>query len=349
MCAAVAVTALAALALGCVPSATAEGTSATRTRPLKLRRSAAVQSSTPDAGASKQSASKPVAAKPGTTRQGSTRQGAKSSMGAGEKRSGVDQPGTRSSDSSAAGKTTPHHRTHPKAKPQEDDDLPMLEQVRARHGRGHTALHRAVLRRGRVSHEPVLAGPAMSLRGTHDVLVHQNVMADDEGLERIQTDADLERLRSSHDLIDLTDTRSLHVNPELPDDRRCARPWTVQFANDLSRDFYQHFGAPLQLTSAARSVEYQRHLAHFNGNAAGVDGETSSPHLTGQAIDLGKKGMTRAELAWMRARLLPLMQAGKIDVEEEFRQACFHVSVYRTYASPAHEFASASAITSPQP
>ncbi len=53
----------------------------------------------------------------------------------------------------------------------------------------------------------------------------------------------------------------------------------------------------------------------------------------------GKKGMSRAELAWMRARLLPLMQAGKIDVEEEFRQACFHISVYRTYLPPTHEVA----------
>jgi hypothetical protein len=26
------------------------------------------------------------------------------------------------------------------------------------------------------------------------------------------------------------------------------------------------------------------------------------------------------------------MRAGKIDVEEEFKQACFHVSVYRSYA-----------------
>jgi hypothetical protein len=25
------------------------------------------------------------------------------------------------------------------------------------------------------------------------------------------------------------------------------------------------------------------------------------------------------------------MQGGKLDVEEEFQQACFHISVYRTY------------------
>ena len=35
----------------------------------------------------------------------------------------------------------------------------------------------------------------------------------------------------------------------------------------------------------------------------------------------------------MRDYLLPLMRAGKIDVEEEFQQSCFHISVYRSYAA----------------
>ena len=33
----------------------------------------------------------------------------------------------------------------------------------------------------------------------------------------------------------------------------------------------------------------------------------------------------------MRARLLPLQDAGKIDVEEEFQQSCFHITVYKSY------------------
>jgi hypothetical protein len=33
----------------------------------------------------------------------------------------------------------------------------------------------------------------------------------------------------------------------------------------------------------------------------------------------------------MRGYLLPLEQQGKIDVEEEFQQACFHMSVYTRY------------------
>jgi len=56
-----------------------------------------------------------------------------------------------------------------------------------------------------------------------------------------------------------------------------------------------------------------------------------SPHLTGATVDIAKKGMSHSEIAWMRQRLLTLEGADKIDVEEEFRQACFHVTVYKSY------------------
>ena len=36
----------------------------------------------------------------------------------------------------------------------------------------------------------------------------------------------------------------------------------------------------------------------------------------------------------MRRQLLGLQQAGKIDVEEEFEQACFHITVYKSYVPP---------------
>ncbi|MEO6964684.1 MAG: DUF5715 family protein, partial [Acidobacteriaceae bacterium] len=60
-------------------------------------------------------------------------------------------------------------------------------------------------------------------------------------------------------------------------------------------------------------------------------GDTASPHLTGQTIDIGKKGMSSHEIAWMRSVLGQLQSSGKLDVEEEFQQACFHISVYETY------------------
>ncbi len=189
------------------------------------------------------------------------------------------------------------------------------------------------------------------LKGSHDVLVHQNLMADNDGLERIGTDADLERLRSAHLLVTLPASESLHVNEDLPVNRRVARPWTAMFAADIGRAFYARFREPIYVTSAARTVQYQARLQMVNGNAAGLWGDSASPHLTGQAVDLAKRGMSGAELAWMRGYLLPLMQAGKIDVEEEFHQACFHVSVYKSYAAGRralpHEVAQVHTVTAP--
>jgi hypothetical protein len=174
----------------------------------------------------------------------------------------------------------------------------------------------------------------LPLRGSHEVLVHQNVMADDEGLSRIRNDAELNHLRALHLLVDFPVGPALHLNPELPANRRCARPWTVRFTADIAQAFYARFHEPLQVNSAVRTVIYQLRLQRTNGNAAAAEGQVASPHLTGQAIDFGKRGMSAAQLAWMRAALLPLMTSGKIDVEEEFRQACFHISVYRSYLPP---------------
>ncbi len=169
------------------------------------------------------------------------------------------------------------------------------------------------------------------LRGSREVLVHQNTMANNDGLERIQDDGELDRLRANRELVSFPAVESLRVNDTLPYNRRCARPWTVLFAGDIARDFFNRFHEPIYLTSAVRTVSYQARLQRVNGNAAATDGDAASPHLTGQAIDLAKRGMSSTQLAWMRAYLMPLMDSGKIDVEEEFQQACFHVSVYRSY------------------
>jgi hypothetical protein len=171
----------------------------------------------------------------------------------------------------------------------------------------------------------------VALRGSHDVLVHQNIIADVEGLSRIQDDAQLSAMVRSGDLVALPASTGLAVDPRLPLNRRYTRPWTAQFLSNLARAHEDLFGRPLQLTSAVRTVSFQRHLAHYNGNAAPTSGDTASPHLTGEAIDLGKKGMSLKEIAWMRAVLGELQAGGKLDVEEEFEQACFHISVYKTY------------------
>lgn len=169
------------------------------------------------------------------------------------------------------------------------------------------------------------------LKGSHEILVRQNVVADRDGLERIQDDNDLIRMRDQHLLVSLPVSHALTVDDRLPENRRYSRPWTAQFLATLARAHYARFHTPLQVNSAVRTVEFQQRLMHTNGNAAPAEGETASPHLTGQAIDIAKHGLSLTEIAWLRGYLLPLIQQGRIDVEEEFQQACFHISVYKKY------------------
>ena len=169
------------------------------------------------------------------------------------------------------------------------------------------------------------------MKGTHEILVHQNQMAEEDGLQRITTDAQLNQMRRDHLLAALPETAGIGVDERLPLNRRYARPWSVRFLSDLARAHYAWFHTPLIVTSAVRTVAFQRHLVLVNGNAAPPTGEIASPHLYGQAVDIAKHSMSVTELAWMRAYLTPLESQGKIDVEEEFQQACFHISVYRSY------------------
>jgi Family of unknown function (DUF5715) len=173
------------------------------------------------------------------------------------------------------------------------------------------------------------------LKGSHEILVHQNEVADRDGLDRIQNDEDLLGMRSERLLVSLPASNALQIDERLPMNRRYCRPWTAQFLATLAQAHYARFHTPLQVNSAVRTVEFQQHLMHINGNAAPAEGDTASPHLTGQAIDIAKHGLSLTEIAWLRGYLLPLVQEGRVDVEEEFQQSCFHISVYKRYLPPA--------------
>jgi hypothetical protein len=178
------------------------------------------------------------------------------------------------------------------------------------------------------------AGTRVSLRGSLASLQRQNTRLEAEGLERILDEDDLNS-RIAHGLLTpLPASANLTVNPSLPENRRYCRSWTARFLTDLAKAHAAAFHKPFQVNSAVRTVEYQKRLIRTNGNAAAAVGDTVSPHITGATIDIGKRGMTRAELLWMRRTLFALQSAGKIDVEEEFAQACFHITVYKTYSAP---------------
>jgi hypothetical protein len=182
------------------------------------------------------------------------------------------------------------------------------------------------MKNGRLLVPPPLVGSLASLE-------RQNRRDEAEGLTRIEDDAQLNAMRREGELVALPLGRALRANPELPLNRRYTRPWTEEFLANTAREHYFRFQRPLQVNSAVRTVEFQRRLMRVNGNAAPAEGDLASPHLTGATIDIAKKGLSLSEIAWMRAYLLPLETAGKIDVEEEFYQSCFHITVYKSYVS----------------
>lgn len=179
-------------------------------------------------------------------------------------------------------------------------------------------------------YEVAVAMPS-PLKGSHESLVRQNERSEDEGLERIEDEQDLNDRIAAGVLVPVPTSGQLAINASLPLNRRYCRPWTADFLRDLSRAHAAEFDNPLMVTSAVRTVEYQKKLQEVNGNAAAAEGDIASPHLTGASIDIAKSSMSKREIAWMRRWLLAIEQSGQIDVEEEFKQACFHITVYNTY------------------
>ena len=173
------------------------------------------------------------------------------------------------------------------------------------------------------------------LFGSHASLERQNEKTEADGLERIEDEEDLADRIAHKLLVPVPASLALTVNGNLPVNHRYCRPWTARFLSDLARSHAAEFHRPLEVSSAVRTVAYQKRLMGINGNAAAAEGDIVSPHLTGATVDIAKGPLSRDEVAWMRMKLLALEEAGKIDVEEEFQQSCFHITVYKSYAPPA--------------
>jgi len=174
------------------------------------------------------------------------------------------------------------------------------------------------------------------LRGNRASLERQNERLEAEGLERIEDEDDLASRIAHHLLVPVPASDALTVNGNLPATHRYCRPWTARFLSDLASAHQAEFHRPLEVSSAVRTVAYQKRLMQVNGNAAPAEGDIVSPHLTGASVDIPKDNLSRAEMAWMRRHLLAMEAAGKIDVEEEFQQSCFHITVYKNYLPTYH-------------
>lgn len=177
------------------------------------------------------------------------------------------------------------------------------------------------------------------LRGNRESLLRQNERIDENNLPRIKDKAELEQLEASSELVPLPQGGAVRVAGNLPPERRYCRPWTREFLLDLGEESYTQFGRGIQVNSAVRTMEVQHKLIRRNRNAAAETGELASPHLSGATVDIAKRGMSRKQLAWVRTYLLSVQSRGLADVEEEFRQSVFHITVYPEYSGDSRQLA----------
>lgn len=168
-------------------------------------------------------------------------------------------------------------------------------------------------------------------RGSHDMLVRQNVVINELELPRIMDDDQLIGLISNEDLVRVHESNALAIAGNLTETRRYCRPWLREFLEDFSQAFYEEWGRPIQVNSLVRTAEQQKKLRRHNRNAAPQDGETASTHMTGMTVDISKRGLSKAQHKWIEEYFLPFRDEGIIDPIEERRQPVFHVTVYQTY------------------
>ncbi len=185
------------------------------------------------------------------------------------------------------------------------------------------------LKRGRARMKNVLWNPLF--RPTHESMLLQNEQMQAMELPPIKTNSELEELKANGALVAFAPSDHLHIAKGLPLDRAYARPWTVDFVEDVARDYYEEFGVPLQLNSAVRTVQVQRKLRRHNRNAAPESGDIISSHLAGTTVDLQRGGLTKAQHQWLENYFANLKALGLIEPEEERRHFCFHIMVYQEY------------------
>jgi uncharacterized protein YcbK (DUF882 family) len=176
-----------------------------------------------------------------------------------------------------------------------------------------------------------LAAAAATLRANSESQLIQNEQADRDRLSRMEDQSMIDRFARLRLLVPVVDqTRNFYIY-NVPEERRYLRPWAKLFLERLSRQYRGRFGQPLRITSLVRTEDHQRNLRGRNPNAAASSGEKRSAHLTGACLDISKKGMSRAQMRWVRQVLSSLKQKGFLFAVEEFTIPNFHIMVHRDY------------------
>jgi hypothetical protein len=160
---------------------------------------------------------------------------------------------------------------------------------------------------------------------SHEALVAQNRLADQLGLNRFFDDSDLNGAVERGEMVPIQESQYVTIAHTLPADRRLVRPWVNDFLQDLGQKFYAQYHQPIQVNSAVRTYLVQVKLRRWNHNAAPVEGESASSHMTGATVDLQRRGLSKKQIRFLEWELLYPVATGKVIEEEE--TSCFHTMI----------------------
>ncbi len=184
---------------------------------------------------------------------------------------------------------------------------------------------------GLASSLALFAGGAALLRADWNSQIVQNQRADRDDLSRMKNVAMVQRFARANLLVRVPSQTKYYYTRYIPAKYSYLRPWSKLFLDRLSSQYYRRFKKKLRVTSLVRTIALQSSLQKRNGNAAASYGPRRSSHLTGATLDISKRGMSAAEISWMRRVLHSLKQAGYLYAVEEFKQPTFHIMVYKNY------------------
>ncbi|MFA5997485.1 MAG: hypothetical protein WC791_03255 [Candidatus Paceibacterota bacterium] len=184
-----------------------------------------------------------------------------------------------------------------------------------------------------------------SLYGNSEKLAQENCIADTLGLIRYR---DLDEIIAADDGVNLVsvDAPFVGMNKAVPHERHVARPCTRDYLYEIAQ-YYREIsgGKKLRVASLVRSRVDQDRLSGVKKFYRRVRGRLKmmlskkrsfadcsssavcSTHLTGAAIDISLRGVSKKERALLSERLLRDREAGRILVIHERVGKHFHVFV----------------------
>jgi hypothetical protein len=156
---------------------------------------------------------------------------------------------------------------------------------------------------------------AQTLRGSHESMLRQNVVAQDHDYAYLRTPHDVMQAVDSGELIEVRANADLELATEevsFP----VARPHVRTFLYQLAHAYRNACGEPLVVTSLTRPITHQP------WNASPI-----SVHPTGMAVDL-RRSDRRSCRQYIESTLLALNAEGMVEAIRERSPAHYHVAVF---------------------